>query len=105
MSGICLAQSDPTTFTNANLPKPEPQSLTFNFYIATEDGRAVGACPSNSGGCRIYVRDPYGVAITLPDIPNQYVNHARAHVRFMSKVMLPPGFAECGVPRRTQSVR
>jgi hypothetical protein len=75
MSGICLAQSDPTTFTNTNLPKPEPQSNTFNFLITTEDWKPVGACAANSGGCRIYFSSPYGIAITLPDIPNRYVNH------------------------------
>ena len=75
MSGICFAQSDPTTFTNSNQPKPEPQSNTYNFNIVTEDGLPVGTCSANSGGCKVYVNYPYGVAITLPDIPNQNVNH------------------------------
>jgi hypothetical protein len=75
MSGICFAQSDPTTFTNTDQPKPEPQRSSFSFDIATEDGHPVGTCPSNSAGCKIDVAYPYGVAITLPDIPNQYLNH------------------------------
>jgi hypothetical protein len=28
LSGICLAQHYPTTFTNTNLPNPEPQNLS-----------------------------------------------------------------------------
>jgi hypothetical protein len=67
MSGICFAQHDPTTFTNTNLPNPEPQNRPHTFKIATEDGR----CPTE---CVIYFSDPF-IAITLPDIPNQYVNH------------------------------
>lgn len=74
MSGICFAQSDPTTFTNTNHPNPEPTGQSFKFNIATEDGHPVGTCPPNSAGCVIYFSDPF-IAITLPDIPNQYVNH------------------------------
>ena len=74
LSGICLAQHDPTTFTNTNLPNPEPQNLSHTFNIATKDGHPVGACLPNSGGCVIYFSNPF-IAITLPDIPNQYVNH------------------------------
>ena len=74
MSGICFAQSDPTFFTNTNQPNPAPTSPSFSFYIATEDGHRVGTCPPNSGGCVIYFSNPF-IAITLPDIPNQYVNH------------------------------
>ena len=73
MSGICFAQSDPTTFTNSNQPNPEPQSNLYFFKVVLEDGKPVGACPP--GVCRISVNYPYGVAITLPDIPNQHVNH------------------------------
>ena len=75
MCGICRAQSDPTTFTNTNHHNPAPTGPSCLFYIATEDGHPVGACPPNSGGCVIYFSNPF-VAITLPDIPNQYVNHA-----------------------------
>ena len=71
MSGICSAQSNPTTFTNTNQPNPEPQSNTYYFNVVTEDGNPVGAC---SARCKIYVAYPYGVAIRLPDIPNQ-LNH------------------------------
>jgi hypothetical protein len=74
MSGICFAQSNHITFTNTNQPKPEPQSLSFAFYITTEDGHPVGTCPPNSSGCAIYFINPF-IAITLPDIPNQYSNH------------------------------
>ena len=35
MSGICFAQSDPTTFTNTNRPNPEPTIPSFSFDIAT----------------------------------------------------------------------
>ena len=73
MSSICFAQSD-YTFTNTNQPKPEPQSASFSFYISTEDRHPVGTCPTNSGGCLIYFSNPF-IAITLPDIPNRYVNH------------------------------
>ena len=66
MSGICFAQSDPTFFTNTNLPNPTPTSPSFSFYIATEDGHRVGTCPPNSGGCVIYFSNPF-IAITLPD--------------------------------------
>ena len=74
ISGICLAQSDPTYFTNTNQPNPEPPKASFRFHIATEDGHPVGACPPNSAGCAIYFSNPF-IAITLPDIANQYVNH------------------------------
>ena len=74
MCDVCFAQSDPITFTNTNQPNPEPVGANFSFHIATEDGHPVGTCPPNSGGCVIYFTNPY-IAITLPDIPNQYVNH------------------------------
>ena len=74
MSSICFAQSDPTTFTNTNHPNSEPTGPSYSFHIATEDGHPVGTCPPNSGGCVIYFSNPF-IAITLPDIPNQYVNH------------------------------
>jgi hypothetical protein len=54
--------------------RPEPTSPSFRFDIATKDGHPVGTCPPNSGGCVIYFSNPF-IAITLPDIPNQYVNH------------------------------
>jgi hypothetical protein len=74
MSGICIAQSNPTTFTNTNLPNPEPNGSSFYFDIATEDGHPVGTCPPNSPGCIIDITNPF-ISITLPDIPNQYYNH------------------------------
>jgi hypothetical protein len=74
MSGICIAQRNPTTFTNTNRPNPIPTHPAFHFNIATEDGQPVGACPPNSAGCEIYFANPF-LAITLPDIPNQYLNH------------------------------
>jgi hypothetical protein len=76
MSGICIAQSNPTTFTNTNQPNPEPIAPSFSFKIATEDGHPVGTCPSNSAGCLIDFINPFGfgppvfIQITLPDIPN-----------------------------------
>src|SRR5215469_4251450 len=73
ISGICMAQSNPTTFTNTNQPKPEPQSLNFHFNIATEDGHPVGTCPANSAGCLIRFTNSF-IAITLPDIPNPSKN-------------------------------
>lgn len=72
---VAQSKSTTTTFTNSNLPRPEPQSSIFNFYILTEDGNPVGMCPPNSAGCRVYVTSPSTVAITLPDIPDAYVNH------------------------------
>jgi hypothetical protein len=74
MSGICFAQSNPTTFTNTNQPNPEPTTPSYSFDIATENGQAVGTCPPNSAGCVIHFSNPL-ISITLPDIPNQYVNH------------------------------
>jgi len=71
MSGICMAQSNPTTFTNTNQPKPEPQSLNFHFNIATENGHPVGTCPAP---CKIHFSNSSFIAITLPDIPNQIQN-------------------------------
>ena len=97
MSGICFAQSDPTSFTNSNQPKPEPQSNTYNFNVVLEDGKPVGACSPNSGGCRIYVNYPYGVAITLPDIPNQYVNHETIACT-ITKIVIT-GKSGCPTPR------
>jgi hypothetical protein len=35
ISGICLAQSDPTYFTNTNQPKPEPTNPSFRQRLAT----------------------------------------------------------------------
>ncbi len=69
-----FAQSNPTTFTNTNQPNPEPTGYSYSFNIATEDGQPVGTCPPNSPGCFIYFNSPF-LAITLPDIPNQYFNH------------------------------
>src|SRR3974390_14991 len=74
LSGICIAQSNPITFTNTNRPNPEPTAASFTFDIATEDGRPVGTRPPHSAGCFISSTNPV-ITITLPDIPNEYVNH------------------------------
>ena len=86
MSGVCIAQSNPTTFTNTNQPNPEPTTQSFSFNIATEDGRPVGSCPPNSAGCVIYFDNPI-LTITLPDIPDQYVNHDTLYCSIKSTVV------------------
>ena len=74
VSGICFAQFNPTFFTNTNQPNPTPIYPSFSFYVATENGHHVGTCPPNTAGCKVYFANPF-IAITLPDIPNDYVNH------------------------------
>lgn len=64
----------PTTFTNTNLPRPEPTGTSYSFDIQTEDGQPVGTCSLNSPGCILFFNVPH-IAITLPDIPDQYYNH------------------------------
>jgi len=46
----------------------------------------VGTCPPNSAGCILYFNSAF-ISVTLPDIPNQYVNHNTLNCAISSTVV------------------
>ena len=71
-----FAQNNPTWFINSSKPNPSPTAPTYSFDVLYENGKPVGQCPPNSAGCIVSFNGSNDLSLTLPDIANDYVNHA-----------------------------